>query len=257
MPDLIVINPRGAVGRWDVNLLATLSKGNLEYHFVRRGNRWEIDFTDYSTGARSIHSSHVRLSEALEVFEGLEKSLTKRAKWYSVNPMFLQSLTRQKPNIGTGDWPGEPERHRTASDKGNKVWDYREQRDVPHGSHSHALPNYIRTKKGKVQTRPKKLFLSGTSDLSPSLKKANTLFRKFHEGARPKMNKMRLGDMKALIHLGDIVEIRYRPTEQSKIKGSIYRHVFKSRPALMTTADGKTLVVHGGKLATKENGIHG
>lgn|SRR3990167_3732993 len=87
--------------------------------------------------------------------------------------------------------------------------------------------------------------------------KGEKLFKQFHDGSAPKKNKVRLSDMKQLVHLGDITEIRYKPTDGSNIKGAVYRHKFKSRPKVLSTPDGKNIVIAGGNLKVKSNGVHG
>lgn len=294
-------------------------------------------------------------SQHIEVVMG--SHLGKKIKFLSL-PKNVQTHVYRRLLGTLGDWPGETKRHSKAAKQGWGVYAYRNEKGLPHSSHSKALPNYITYgTRGRIPTRPTNAMLSGVSMklggisgrlvvkrfparygtmpgksgvyalthnrdawqhlvtlpeeyqhlsigqaqkeiqdilnevqqryppgyptrekltrefLKKALKinggidkriggnghygRAGKLFNKFHNGAEPRIGKLKLPDFKTLVHLGDITEIRYKPSNQSNIKGPVYRHVFHSKPKVLSSGDGTAVVLAGGCLKVKGNGIHG
>jgi hypothetical protein len=83
---------------------------------------------------------------------------------------------------------------------------------------------------------------------------AKKLFEEFHERKPKKTKTIEAIDASELVQLGDALEIGYRSNKWTGKKEN-YLHSFGKGVKLMATADGKTLVISGGKMEVKNVGI--
>ena len=84
--------------------------------------------------------------------------------------------------------------------------------------------------------------------------KAQKLFKTFHERKATKTKSIDEIDASELVQLGDALEIGYRSNKWTGKKEN-YLLTFGKGVKLMSTADGKTLVISGGKMEVKNVGI--
>ena len=265
-PDLILVNPRKKpywVGKGYPKHVVGVYQHKLGYTVV---------FSEYFSGASRGYVATLELSSRPDSPQGVSQWSEAKADAYFGTkrawgrlPLHIQEHILGR--LGVPKFPSESRKplsnpHSKAEERicyvcKNPIKDsplyigqgiYRHQRCLPTGI------KYEKRMTRRPAFRRKHGLEKGTGTVSS---KATKLFKGFHVGANPKTSKLALSDMKTLVHLGDITEIRYKPTGSSNIKGSIYRHRFSTAPKVLATADGKNVVIAGGKLSVKKNGIHG
>jgi hypothetical protein len=89
------------------------------------------------------------------------------------------------------------------------------------------------------------------------LERAANLFGAFHGTDAKRVTKKTLPDMKHLVRLGRATAIGYASDKQGGRKGTLYMHEFTTRPMVAATADGKALLIVGGRLNVTPEGITG
>lgn len=86
---------------------------------------------------------------------------------------------------------------------------------------------------------------------------AARVFKEFHGWDAENVTEEETPDMSTLVELGDALGVLYR-SDKFNGRRRRYIHEFgRAKPRLFGTADGKALVIFGGKLDIKPEGITG